>query len=183
MIMSGAAFLLATFLMSGALTTSMGAADREAGFPEGRGAPPAIELPSLLDWTRHADPGVRYFSGTATYRKEFPISGSGPVLLDLGVVREIAVVRVNGREAGVRWKEPYRIDIAPLVRPGVNRLEIDVVNTWNNRLVGGARGAPEARITRTNLARSFGAASPLLPSGLLGPVNLKFPVRTESRLR
>lgn len=178
---------------TGSLTVGKVPADQvldgpwQVSFQAGRGAPAAIELPALLDWTRHSDPGVRYFSGTATYRKEFrvpapAVGGANAVVLDLGAVKEVAVVRVNGREAGVLWKEPYRLDIAPLLQPGPNRLEIDVVNTWNNRLVGDARGAPEARITRTNLSSSFGAQSPLLSSGLLGPVALKFPVRTEVRL-
>jgi hypothetical protein len=90
---------------------------------------------------------------------------------------------VVAREVGVLWKEPYRIDIAPLVQPGTNRLEIAVVNTWNNRLVGDRKSNTEARITRTNLGKSFSAQSPLLSSGLLGPVVLKFPVLADCRLQ
>ena len=67
---------------------------------------------------------------------------------------------MNGHEAGVLWKEPYRIDIAPLVQPGTNQLEITVVNTWNNRLVGDRKSNPEARITRTNLGK-ISVPSPL----------------------
>jgi hypothetical protein len=73
-------------------------------------------------------------------------------------------------------KEPYRIDIAALVKVGDNPIEITVVNTWNNRIVGDLHGKPEDRITHTNIAGKFNANSPLLPSGLLGPVMLKFPL-------
>ena len=157
-------------------------------FQKGRGAPDEIAMQSLIDWTLHPDSGVQYFSGTATYRKQFllpdaPAGGRTPVVLDLGCVKEIAVVRVNGREVGVLWKEPYRIDITPLVQPGTSRLEIAVVNTWNNRLVGDRKSNPQARITRTNLGKSFSAQSPLLSSGLLGPVVLKFPVSADCRLQ
>jgi hypothetical protein len=156
-------------------------------FPKGRGAPESVELPALLDWTRHADFGVQHFSGAATYHKTIDVPaaaayGRDAVVLDLGRVKELAVVRVNGREAGILWKAPYRIDIAALVQPGPNQLEIDVVNTWNNRLVGDRKSSPEARITRTNMSRSFNPNSPLLPSGLMGPVVLKFPVLATARL-
>jgi len=157
-------------------------------FEEGRGAPNEVAMPALADWTASSDPGVRHFSGHATYRVAFtlPDTASGgrtPVVLDLGAVKEVAVVRVNGREAGVLWKEPRRVDIARLVQSGRNQLEITVVNTWNNRLAGDARAAPEARITRTNLTRKFGGNAPLLPSGLLGPVSLKFPVPASCELQ
>jgi hypothetical protein len=146
-------------------------------FPAGRGAPESMTMETLADWTKHPDPGVRYFSGTAVYRKQFSLpashEGKTPLLLDLGVVKEVAVVRLNGKEAGVLWKEPYQLDITSLAQAGENRLEISVVNTWNNRLIGDHSQEPGKRITRTNLADKFTARSPLLPSGLLGPVVLR----------
>jgi len=146
-------------------------------FPADRGAPAAVELSTLIDWTKHTDPGVKYFSGTATYHKSFDLPerhmpGDAPLMLDLGVVKEVAVVRVNGREAGVLWKEPYRVDVSDFVRPGSNQLEIEVTNVWNNRIVGDVSQAAEDRITRTNLFEKFKPDSPLLRSGLLGPVSL-----------
>lgn len=86
-------------------------------FPADRGAPEAVELSKLIDWTKHSNPGVKYFSGTATYHKTFSLpenykSGDVPLMLDLGAVKEVAVVRVNGQEAGVLWKELYRIDVS-----------------------------------------------------------------------
>jgi len=150
-------------------------------FPEGRGAPAEVTLSTLLDWTEHPDPGVRYFSGTAVYRQRFmrpeaPEQGGGGVVLDLGDVKEVATVTVNGNEAGVLWKQPYRIDIAPFVRAGENAIEISVTNLWNNRIVGDLQASDDQDITRTNLKSKFSARSPLLRSGLIGPVMLRFPV-------
>lgn len=150
-------------------------------FPKNLGAPDEIQLNTLIDWTQHAEPGVKYFSGTATYHNEFELtqmpSGKTPsLILDLGSVKEVATVRINGKEAGILWKEPYQIDIAALVQPGKNEITIDVVNSWNNRLVGDSILKPEERITRTNLANKFNPKSPLLPSGLIGPVVIKVPV-------
>lgn len=157
-------------------------------FPKDRGAPDSITLETLTDWTESPVPGVRYFSGAATYQNQFTHAGSSadgksPLVLDLGAVKEVAVVRVNGRQAGVLWKEPYRIDIASFVRAGANQIEITVVNTWNNRLVGDMIGKPTERITRTNLAGKFKADSPLLRSGLLGPVLLRSAVSASCKLR
>ncbi|MBT8044323.1 MAG: hypothetical protein KJO79_05175, partial [Verrucomicrobiae bacterium] len=154
-------------------------------FPADRGAPAEVVFPKLLDWTQHADSGVKYFSGTATYHKEFKlseeqVSAATPLLLDLGVVKEVAKVRVNGKEAGILWKQPYRIDVSQWVKPGLNTLEIEVTNTWNNRLVGDQNSAPEDRITRTNMSVKFKPKSPLLPSGLLGPVSLRVPVKVDA---
>jgi hypothetical protein len=159
-------------------------ADREItgpwqlSFPEGRGAPPEATMPTLIDWTQSPDTGVSYFSGTATYHKDFdlPDAGKGPVILDLGSVKEVATLRVNGKEAGLLWKEPYQIDIGPFLKPGNNQLEISVTNLWNNRIVGDQRMGPGEGFTRTNLKRKFTAKSPLLPSGLIGPVKLRISV-------
>ena len=93
-----------------------------------------------------------------------------PLWLDLGDVRDVAVVRVNGKQAGILWKAPYRVDISSLVKAGENHVEIDVTNQWNNRIVGDQQPGVEQRITKTNLVTKFHATSPLLPSGLLGPV-------------
>jgi hypothetical protein len=157
-------------------------------FPKDRGAPPTITMENLTDWTKRPDPGVKYFSGAATYHKQFVITeknadGKSPLILDLGSVKDLAVVRVNGQEVGELWKEPYRIDIAPFVKVGENEMEITVVNTWNNRIIGDLCGKPEERVTRTNLTDKFRADSPLLPSGLLGPVLLRSPVFATCNLR
>jgi hypothetical protein len=92
--------------------------------------------------------------------------------LDLGEVRELARVRLNGRDLGVLWKKPFRVPASSAVRAGENHIEIDVTNFWPNRLIGDQRLPPEQRLTHTNITK-FRADSPLLPSGLLGPVLLR----------
>ena len=107
------------------------------------GAPPRVQLPALISWSDHPDQGVRHFSGKATYTKSVQIPdallGRGRVLfLDLGEVEVMARVKLNGRELGILWKKPFRIDITNAARPGANALELTVVNLWPNRLIGDA---------------------------------------------
>lgn len=143
-------------------------------FPSGWGAPASIMLDRLISWHEHADEGVRYFSGTATYEQaiEIPGNGSGRLhILDLGAVKEIAEVVINGKRAGVLWKPPFRLDITAAVKPGINRLEIRVTNLWPNRLIGDLRLPENKRHTWTN-SNPYKSDSPLIESGLLGPVTL-----------
>jgi hypothetical protein len=160
----------------------------QVAFPENLGAPSQITMATLADWTTHADPGVRHFSGTATYQTRFALpagikAGADPVILDLGEVKEVAEVTVNGRTLGIAWKQPNHIDITSAVQPGENRLEIAVTNLWNNRIVGDLKTPDQAPVTRTNLKGKFNAKSPLLPSGLIGPVTLRFPVTVTTRIQ
>ena len=142
-------------------------------FQPGRGAPASVTLPALTDWTQAADPGVRYFSGTATYRQTLKVPAIRPgqrLILDLGEVREVAEVLVNGKSAGTLWKPPYEADLTGLVHRGINTLEVRVTNLWVNRLIGDAQ--PGAKpITFTTL-KTYRADAPLRPSGLIGPVTL-----------
>lgn len=153
-------------------------------FPPDRGAPPSITMATLTDWSKHADPGVQYFSGTARYENTFTLAAvpesNIQLMLDLGSVKDIAVVRVNGKEVGTLWKEPYQIDITAHVQTGENKLEISIVNTWNNRIIGDLRSPEQKPITRTNLVGKFRPNMPLLSSGLLGPVVLRSPVIATS---
>ena len=108
-------------------------------FPADSGAPAAVEFPELMSYTKSQDEGVKYFSGTSTYRREvtLPESFAGrPVLLDLGTVMVMARVVVNGADCGLLWQPPYRVDVTRHVRPGRNTLEIQVTNRWVNRLIG-----------------------------------------------
>ena len=142
-------------------------------FQPGRGAPESTVLPLLADWSKNADAGVRYFSGTATYRQTFrlPAKAAKRLVLDLGDVREVAEVLVNGKSAGILWKPPYRADLTGLAKPGANTLEVRVANLWVNRLIGDAQ--PGAKpITFTTL-KTYRADAPLRPSGLMGPVKLE----------
>ena len=133
-----------------------------------------VAFDQLEDWTGRPEEGIKYYSGKATYRKKFDLSETLPagtrIWLDLGEVRNIAEVRLNGADHGVVWTNPWRVDITAAVRPKDNELEIDVVNLWPNRLIGDAALPVEARVTNTNIV--FKKDDPLLPSGLLGPVTL-----------
>lgn len=143
-------------------------------FQEGRGAPAQARFSTLGSWTEHADPGIKYFSGTATYDNTFELPTPGKqatYVLDLGDVRNIAEVVVNGRALGTVWKKPYRIDITNALKTGRNTVQVRVTNVWVNRLIGDAQPGVTSKITYTVLP-FYRADSPLLPSGLLGPVRV-----------
>ncbi len=143
-------------------------------FQAGRGAPASTAMTELTDWSKNADPGIRYFSGTATYRNEFSLTGvpAGGMTVALSDLHEIATVRVNGISAGTIWALPYELAIpATLLKTGRNTIELEVTNLWPNRIIGDRQPGVTAPITRTNI-RKYTAQSPLLPSGLIGPVTL-----------
>ena len=172
----------------------------ELFFPAGQGAPDAAPMARLASWSESPIPGVRHFSGTATYRKTIvaPQSLFGKDLrqfLDLGRVEVIAQVTLNGKDLGVLWRAPYRVDVTGALRPGSNVLEVRVTNLWPNRMIGdealpedGDRNAngtlkswpswvlegkdsPTGRFTFSSW-KLWGKAEALLPSGLLGPVRI-----------
>ena len=143
-------------------------------FQPGRAAPPSITLDRLQSFTESADPGVKYFSGIATYRKIFTLPAgvkSGVVALDLGQVADIAEVLVNGKSVGYAWKAPYRVDMSSAAHPGTNSLEVRVADRWVNRLIGDAQPGAK-KITYTTLP-TYKADAPLTPAGLLGPVTVE----------
>jgi hypothetical protein len=155
----------------------------ELRFPPKWGAPESVTLDRLISWPQHKDDGVKYFSGTATYVKQFDVPegalGEGKALyLDLGMVKNLAEVSLNGRNLGVLWKPPFRVEISGLAKPGPNRLEIKVTNLWPNRLIGDQKLPEKDRFTWTTFT-PYKADSPLLDSGLLGPVMLQPAVRVE----
>jgi hypothetical protein len=139
------------------------------------GGPAKIRFEELTDWTKHSDKGIKFYSGTAIYRKSFTLPAvpdkGRQLFLDLGEVREVAEVRVNGNDLGVVWARPARVNITSAVKAGANELEVKVVNLWPNRLIGDASLPANERFTETNM-RKFVSRSPLLSSGLLGPVRL-----------
>ena len=149
----------------------------EVSFQPHRGAPERITLDTLVDWSKHADAGVKFFSGTATYRSTFVMNPTSEIpnpkwFLDLGRVEVMARVRLNGQDVGVVWKTPFRVDVSDALKPGENRLEITVANLWPNRLIGDA-GLPEARRIAWTTWNPFTKDTALLESGLLGPVTLE----------
>ncbi len=138
------------------------------------GGPAAVSFEKLQDWAQHPEPGIRHYSSKATYRKVFSLQSSVPshrTFLDLGDVRNVAIIRLNGRELGTLWIAPWRIEITAAVRPGANKLEVDIVNPWNNRLVGD-RDLPEDKRLTFIATKAINKNAPLLPAGLLGPVRV-----------
>ncbi|HPM80910.1 MAG TPA: glycosyl hydrolase [Candidatus Anammoximicrobium sp.] len=138
------------------------------------GGPTSIEFPALISWSAHAEDGVKFYSGTAMYRKTFPLQAKpqSGMVLDLGKVQVMAQVRLNGKDLGVVWTPPYRVDISDAAKVGENTLEISVANLWPNRLIGDQSLPPEKRLTSTTW-NPFPKDAPLLESGLLGPVTLQ----------
>lgn len=145
-------------------------------FDPAMGAPAQVRFERLEDWTLRSEPGIKYYSGIATYKRTFDLPPSAsadrrsPIYLDLGNVRVMARVRVNGKDCGVAWTAPWRVDITAAVQATGNTLEIEVANLWPNRMIGDAI-SPEKTYTKTTY-RPYKATDALLPSGLLGPVRL-----------
>ncbi|MGB7546297.1 MAG: glycosyl hydrolase [Terracidiphilus sp.] len=145
-------------------------------FSPNLGAPPAITLDKLSSWSDNSDPGVKYFSGTGSYTKtvDAPAGWLKPgahVWLDLGDVKNLAEVTVNGKPLGIVWHAPYRVDATEALKPGANEISIKVTNAWVNRLIGDQQPDVTTKITFAEV-KPYKADSPLLPSGLLGPVSL-----------
>ena len=145
-------------------------------FPPNWGAPPSVHLTTLQSWSESTDPGIRYFSGTATYHTTLHLTAAqlprGQQLwLSLGEVHEVAAVRINGKPAQTLWKQPWSLRADPLLHLGDNTIDIDVTNLWPNRLIGDAQSPTAHHYTWTNIT-TYTKSSPLLPSGLLGPVTL-----------
>lgn len=169
-------------------------------FPPGLGAPAQITIDRLISWPDHADAGVRYFSGTATYRKtvDIPVdrlAKDRELWLDLGEVQNIAEVSMNGKELGILWKPPFRVNVTSVAKAGANELSIRITNLWPNRLIGdeqlppdtewkgdgikawpqwllNGKPSPTGRLTFTTW-HHWKQDSKLLPSGLLGPVTVR----------
>ena len=179
----------------------------EIAFHDGRGAPAATTLATLASWTTHADPGIRFYSGTATYRTRFnaQLRAAATAVLDLGAVADLAEVRLNGALVGTLWQPPFRAEVTRFLRAGENILEVRVANRWINRVIGdeslptdltyqpaGTNKFTDGKLLqlpvwlydRTRLAerqrftfttwKHYDATSPLVPSGLLGPVKIEW---------
>ncbi|MDG1358551.1 MAG: glycosyl hydrolase [Akkermansiaceae bacterium] len=166
----------------------------EVAFDPKWGGPEKIQFDALQDWTTHSDKGIRYYSGSATYRKTFDrpvgLGTDAKVYLDLGTVRDICRVRLNGQDLGILWAAPWRVDMTKVLKAEGNQLEIEVVNRWVNRLVGDQQ--PEDKNVRTlkwesgllsgrsykagrytyTTKNPYKSGTKLLPSGLIGPVRI-----------
>jgi hypothetical protein len=172
----------------------------EVRFPPKWGAPEHVTLEKLISWSEHSDPGVKYFSGMATYTKTFDVPHDMPgkdrrLYLDLGKVQVMAEVKLNGNDLGVLWKPPYRVDVTDILKTGENALELKVANLWVNRMLGDeqlpedsdrnpdgtlkswpqwlqeGKPSPTGRYTFTTW-RLWKKGEPLAESGLLGPARI-----------
>jgi len=146
------------------------------GFQKERGAPADATFDKLASYTENADAGIKYFSGTASYTKKITANAdwfkNGTQLwLDLGDVKNLAEIVVNGKSLGIVWKKPFRADVTGALKPGANTVVVKVTNLWVNRLIGDAQPGVTNKITYTTMP-FYQANSKLLPSGLLGPVNI-----------
>ncbi len=169
-------------------------------FPAGWGAPERITLDTLVSLSRHTEPGVKYFSGTATYARSLHVSADmlgkdRRLYLDLGRVCVMADVKLNGKALGLVWKTPFLVDITDAVKPGANALEVETTNLWPNRLIGDeqlpddcerngqqikawppwlldGRPSPTGRVTFATW-KHYDKDSPLQEAGLIGPVQLR----------
>lgn len=148
----------------------------KVSFQQDRGAPASATFDSLASFTENPDKGIAYFSGTATYTRDINFNRKqrikgAQVWMDLGEVKNLAEVIVNGKNLGIVWKKPFRVNVTDALKPGKNKIEIRVTNLWVNRLIGDAQPDVEHKITYTTMP-FYQAGSKLVPSGLLGPVKL-----------
>ncbi len=167
------------------------AAEWSVEFDPKWGGPERVAFDTLTDWTLNADQGIKYYSGSAFYNCSFEAEKDNlPSYIDLGVVKNMARVWLNGQDCGIVWTSPWRADISGAVKTGQNQLRVEVVNLWPNRLIGDEqlpddgikegkwpewllKGEPRTSGRYTFAAfRHYKKDSPLLPSGLLGPVTL-----------
>jgi hypothetical protein len=148
----------------------------QVSFQPDRGAPPSITLEKLASWSDNPNNGVKYFSGTGSYTKTVNAPADwfkkgAQVWIDLGDVKNLAEVAVNGKSLGIVWHVPYRVDATAALKPGANEVTVRVTNAWVNRLIGDQQADATTKFTFTTV-KPYNANSPLLPSGLLGPVTV-----------
>ena len=168
------------------------------------GGPGPVTFDTLVDWTQRSEAGIRYFSGTAIYEKEFTapnLDRGARLFLDLGAVKNLAEIRLNGQSLGIEWKPPFRVEVTKVLRAGSNKLEVRVTNLWPNRFIGDeqepedcvweknawkedilkeipawlteGKPRPSAGRYTFTVAKFYSKDSALLESGLLGPVVLQ----------
>lgn len=154
------------------------------GFDTERGGPGEVTFSELTDWTSHPDKGIKYYSGTAVYKKSFKTTFDKKTdkryFLQLGDVKDVGIasIRLNGKDKGIVWTKLFRVEVTDDLTDGDNILEVEVVNSWYNRVAGDEMSASPQKYTKTNivLGHDFRGAPlkdiPLEPSGLLGPVTI-----------
>ena len=146
-------------------------------FDNGPCAPKPVTLDRLVSWSEQEESRTKYFSGTASYRKTIRIpsdwlSHKGRVWIDLGSVKNLAEVSVNGKSLGIVWKPPFRVDAMSALKPGDNSLSVAVTDLWVNRLIGDVQAGAKEKCAFTAPQAPYQPDSPLMPAGLLGPVRI-----------
>lgn len=141
--------------------------------PAFHGPEKPIKINTLFDWSTSDNENIKYYSGTATYQKEFVWKGKAgdKIWLDLGKIANIAEVSINGKDCGTLWTFPYKVDISNALKKGKNVIEIKITNTWANRLIGDQKLPEKYRLTWTTAPFRL-EGNPLLKAGLLGPVSI-----------
>lgn len=140
-----------------------------------RGPAKPVVFTTLSDWSKHPNDSIRYYAGTAVYHSTF--AGKKPrknerVYLNVGTVGVMARVKLNGIDVGTVWTAPWQVDITSALKSGPNKLEVEVVNTWVNRLIGDSKLPVDERRTWLNV-NPYTPESKLFASGLLGPVTVQ----------
>jgi len=149
------------------------------------GGPGTVTFTELTDWSENEDPGIKYYSGTADYFKNFDfdseIKAGEQFYLQLENVKDVGIaeVKINGINKGIVWTKPFRVNITKELKRGENQLEIKVINSWYNRLAGDEIQTDKERITKTNIVIHHDYRGRLVdevdlePSGLIGPITIQ----------
>jgi hypothetical protein len=151
--------------------------DWKVDFDVKMGAPETYQFEKLTSWTDVENKGINYYSGSANYNREFSVSNEAlssevEAYVVFEDIQEIARVTVNGNDCGIIWTPPYKSNITDYLKEGSNKISVQVINNWNNRIVGDLRSPGEKEYAKTNAKNKFNADSPLLKSGLMGKAEI-----------
>jgi hypothetical protein len=151
----------------------------ESNFNTEMGGPETYRMDTLRSWSDVEEEGVKYYSGKATYTRDFSVkeealSKNTEAFVIFDDIQEMARVFVNGNDCGIVWTPPYKANITSWLKPGNNTLKVEVINTWNNRIVGDLKNPDKKQYTKTNAKNKFRENTPLLKSGLMGKAEIVF---------
>ena len=148
-------------------------------FDSKMGAPEIYQFEKLTSWTDVENKGINYYSGSANYNRAFFVSKEAlsqkvEAYVAFEDIQEIARVNVNGNDCGVIWTPPYKTNITQYLKEGSNKISVQVINNWNNRIVGDLKNPEEKEYAKTNAKYQLSADGPLLESGLIGNAEIVF---------
>jgi hypothetical protein len=151
----------------------------EISFNPEIGGPESYYLEKLTSWSEIDHEGIRYYSGSASYSRDFSVgeetlSDGSEAFAVFEEIQEMGRVFVNGYDCGIVWTPPYKARITPYLKAGKNNITVQVINTWNNRIIGDIRNPDKKPFTKTNAKIRFNEDSPLLKSGLMGKAEILF---------